>query len=406
MMRKHTFSPRGTQARVCRGSSEILQKPSTRPDRRSLSCCAQQNGYKAPSSGASSTELEALSKFSTVVPDTYLMQDLQKLETPKAATVTSAVLSGILSSPTGFREYEVAIQRAVGFEGCVAEGGDEKYACVMDKALANVGALFASRVEGSVSTEVDARLAYNTDGLVSRGQNIAEHYKEMKIDRFLLRIPGTWEGIQAVKKLEAEGIPCHVTLVYSFTQAAAAAQAGASVIQPNIGRLKDWYTKHPGFVKDPKGPREDSGFSSDVNPGIQLVERIFNYCAKLHPKTKVMVSGIRRKQDALLLAGVDYLVVGPKVLEELNSQYTMGGYNDGLSANATFDETDVVAKLSKERADSVEFAPEETAKITKQLFQDGLGQAGLELLEEGIKGLKDDVARLEPDFKNLAVGSF
>jgi transaldolase len=249
-------------------------------------------------------------------------------------------------------------------------------------------------------------LAYNTDALVSRGRNIAEHYKEMKIDRYLLRIPGTWEGIQAVKKLEADGIHCHVTLVYSFTQAAAAAQAGASVIQANISRLKDWYTKHPGFLRDPKGPREDSGYSSDVHPGVQLVERIYNYCAQLHPKTKVMVSGIRRKQDALLLAGVDYLVVGPKVLEELNSQFTMSGYNDGLSANTTFDETDLEAQLTKERAQSVEFAPEETTEITKQLFQDGLGQAGLELLEDGIKGLVSDVKRLEPDFKKLAVGSF
>lgn len=404
---KTAVYPRGLQKPVS-GGTYILQKRliRTRPERRSFSCFAQQNGYKAPSSGVASTELEALGEFSTVVPDTYLMQDLQKLETPKAATVTSAVLSGILRSPTGFRDAEVAIQRAMGYEGCVAEGGDEKYACKMDKALANVGALFASQVEGRVSTEVDARLAYSTAGLVSRGRNIAEHYKEMKVDRYLLRIPGTWEGIQAVKKLETEGIHCHVTLIYSFTQAAAAAQAGASVIQPNIGRLKDWYSKHPGFLKDPKGPREDSGFSSDVHPGIQLVERIFNYCSKLYPKTKVMVSGIRRKQDALLLAGVDFLVVGPKVLEELNSQFTMSGYNDGLSANTTFDETDVDAKLSKERADGVEFAAEEMTKVTKQLFQDGLGQAGLELLEEGVKGLVDDVTRLEPDFKKLAVGSF
>ena len=146
----------------------------------------------------------------------------------------------------------------------------------IDTALANVGALFAKRVSGAVSTEVDPRVARDADAIVSRAKALLALYEErgVKRDRVLVRIPATWEGIEAAGRLEAEGTKTHVILVASFAQAAAAAQAGVAVVQPNIGALADWYRSHPNFPRNPKGPREDSGFSNaDFNPGIELAKR-------------------------------------------------------------------------------------------------------------------------------------
>ena len=216
----------------------------------------------------------------------------------------------------------------------------------------------------------------------------------IKAEKVLIRIPATWEGIEAAKRLEAEGKKTHVILVSSFAQAAAAAQAGVSVVQPNVGSLADWYRSHPNFPRNPKGPREDSGSlgASGYSPGIELAKRIWCYCRKFYPKTKVMISGIRSRDDALALAGVDFLVAGPKVLEALREMPTRAGYNDGLSA-ASAPADDVVALDAKAVA-AAEFDAAETATMTKQLFEEGLGTVGRELLEEGLKKLCADVDRL------------
>eukprot|EP00884_Botryococcus_braunii_P009450 jgi/Botrbrau1/18506/Bobra.0072s0084.2 len=251
--------------------------------------------------------------------------------------------------------------------------------------------------------QVDPRLANDADKVYQRAHNLLAGYKEMGLpqDKVIIRIPATWEGIQAAKKLEAEGIATHIILVYSFVQAAAAAQAGVSVIQPNIGRLGDWYVKHPGVIRNPKGPREDSGATSTENPGIKLAERIYSYVKQLHPKTRVMISGIRKKEDALALAGADFLVVGPKVVQELSQMPTLAGYNDGYSA-AGEDNLDFVP-LSPEAAKEAEFSDAEKATVSKQSFEEGLGLVGKELLSEGLKGLIGDINRLEPYFTQLAI---
>ena len=183
-------------------------------------------------------------------------------------------------------------------------------------------------------------------------------------------------------------------LVSSFAQAAAAAQAGVSVVQPNIGALADWYRSHPNFPRNPKGPREDSGSLSaaDYNPGIELAKRIWMFNKKFFPKTKVMVSGVRSRDDALALAGVDFLVAGPKVLEALREMPTRAGYNDGLSAASA--PADDVVPLTAEAAAAATFDDAETATLTKQLFEEGLGTVGRDLLEEGLKKLCADVDRL------------
>ncbi|DBA67125.1 TPA: hypothetical protein ACH3X2_001449 [Trebouxia sp. C0005] len=372
-------------------------------------CMAQATAKKVrikpPSSSTAATELEALSQWSTIIPDTVLMQKIEELEL-QAATVSSTVLAGMMGNPRVAREYQMAIEHGIQYDKCQTDS--HKLACILDKALANVGAIFAEQVEGRVSTEVDPRAAYDTDKMLSRAHNLIENYKENGIssDRILIRLPATWQGIQAAKQLEQEGVAAHVTLIYSFVQAQAAAQAGVSVIQPNVGRIMDWYKKHPGYIKNQRGPRSDGGslFDND-NPGVQLAERIYNYCAKYHPKTKVMVAGFRSKADALALAGVDYLVLNERIVDSLDKASTLQGYNDGFRADEKDDESGVPQQLSSDSAQQVEFSSSETVEVTRQLFEEGLGMAGLELLDTGIKSLVEDVNRLEPIFSNLAIDS-
>lgn len=265
-------------------------------------------------------------------------------------------------------------------------------------------------VSGRVSTEVDPRLAHDTAALVARANQLVSLYTDLGVqrNRILLRMPATWEAIQAAKQLESEGLACHLVGVFSFVQAVAAAQAGASVVQVNVGRLADWYDRHPGVIRDPHGPREAAAMaaagygSAQPNPGVLLLEKVYAYCGQFHPKTKLMASGIRTKAEALALAGVDYLVVGPRVLEALQSSATLEGYNDGLHASQ---ESGLVrARLTPAFAGAYELSPVETGSVDKATFDDQLGLPGMELLGECVQRVVDDANRLEPIFLNQAGG--
>jgi transaldolase len=305
------------------------------------------------------------------------------------------------SDPTS-PPHQTAIERAVSYNKCASLTGDARKACVFDKALVNVGALFAAKVGGRVSTEVDSRCARDAGALVSRGQGLVAAYKEMGVplDKVLLRLPATWEGIEAAKRLEADGIPTHLVLVASFVQAAAAAQAGARVIQPNAGHLADWYRAHPNYIRDPKGPREDTGYRSAVNPGVELSKRIWAYCRIRHPASLVMVSGIRTREDALALAGVDFLVAGPRVLDALAATPTRSGYNDGLSGAAEEEETG--ARLTDAVAAAYSFDAE--TPVTRAAFDEQLGLVGRDILDEGVARLSADVVKLLPLMTSMVYG--
>lgn len=312
-----------------------------------------------------------------------------------------------MSNPASFLRYKFAIEQARYYDGCI--NAPDKVACQIDKALANVGALFLEHVSGRVSTEVDPRGADDPEKLLSSGRRLVKFYGEVGVpkDRILLRIPATWAGIQAAKTFEKEGIATHLVLIYSFVQGAAAAQAGVSVVQPNAGRLLDWYERHPGVIRDRHAPREmhamaTAGYGAkEANPGIMLIEKIWSYCQLKHPNTKVMAAGLRSKDDALALAGCDYLVVGPKVMNALSDSPTLEGYNDGLHAGAN---EGVTRRLTAQFAKSYEFESGEMQPVDKDAFEDGLGMAGRELLAQGIESLVESANRLEPFFTNLAAG--
>ena len=294
-----------------------------------------------------------------------------------------------------------------------AATAEEAAALRVDKALVNVGAMFLENVTGRVSTEVDPKHAYDAAALTARGRQLVALYREVGVapERVILRLPATWAGIRAAEELEREGAATHLVLVYSFAQGAAAAQAGVSVIQPNVGALADYYQRNPGLIRNPKGPRQAATAVPDTfaeleNPGLLLVQDLYCFVKKYHPKTLVMASGLRSKQEALSLAGCDYLVVGPRVLEALAAGSTLAGYNDGLRAQgeASDDEGGVAAALTQTLADAAEFSDRERAELDEDTFLDRLGPAGETLLRDGVARLQSDASRLEELLQSVASG--
>ncbi|KAL6782528.1 TAL2 [Auxenochlorella protothecoides x Auxenochlorella symbiontica] len=389
-------------------------RPTVRSARLAVRVRATQaaDAYISPSSRTAATELQALERFSEIVPDVLLSQTLQSVEAPKAATSSRGVLAGILSSPSSFGRYKFAVEQARHYDRAAQASSPAEAASLrVDKALVNVGSMFLENVSGRVSTEVDPRAHDSEEALVARGQSLIRLYEEVGVsrDRVVLRIPATWAGIRAAAALEAEGIATHLVLVYGFTQGAAAAQAGVSVIQPNVGAVADWYKRHPGVIKNPKGPREAAlavadEYGESVNPGLVLVETLYHYVKRFHPKTRIMASGLRTKAEALRLAGCDYLVVGPRVLEALAAAATLEGYNDGLRADEDEAPGELAPALTPAAAQAHDFSDQETATLDRALFEDRLGLAARELLREGVARLIGDAERLEAYFLNLAGG--
>lgn len=370
---------------------------------------AKATAYQPPSSTTGATELDALERYSEVVPDVMLSQALQTIEKSKAATSSRGVIAGIMANPTGTGRYKFAIEQARYYKKDSGISGPELTALQVDKALVNVGGLMLESISGRVSTEIDARLAHDTDKLVARGRQIVALYSEDGIskDRLVIRMPATWEAIQAAQTLENEGVATHLVCIFSFVQAVAAAQAGVSVIQINAGRLADWYDRNPGMLRDPNAPLEAramemAGYgAAQANPGLLLAEKVFAYLKTNNPKTKLMASGLRTKQEALALAGCDYLVVGPRVLQGLQSASTLEGYNDGLHVSES---QGMKPKLTAEFAKNYEISSVETGEVSKAIFEDQLGLAGKELLNESVQSMVLDANRLEPLFLNQAGG--
>jgi len=342
-----------------------------------------------------------------VIPDSQLSECLDKGSKMKAGTSSRRILAGIMANPTSFGKFKFAIEQAR-FYKPKGVPASELPLVQVDKALVNAAALMLEDVSGKVSVEVDPRAAYDTDKLVAKGLQLIALFAEIGVskDEVLLRMPATWEAIQAARKLELEGYATHLVCMYSYAQAVAAIQAGVSVIQINIGRINDWYDKHPGVIRDPKGPREDmamalAGYGAPLeNPGLPLVRSIYNYCHQKGAKTKIIVSGMRTKNEAISLAGCDYLVIGPQVINALKSSVTLEGYNDGLRASEGRFES-FGPSLTPENAAASTI---EELKVTEENFNDKIGMMGRDLLQGYVDRLTADAKRLEPLLLNQAGG--
>ncbi len=279
------------------------------------------------SATATITGLEELSKMTTISIDSG---DLDVVEQyAKTGFVTDATTNPLFVSQAGAngdQRYEDMVSDAITYAKQQLGGGDSPMAdfepeinLAMDKLAVNLGAKLTTLVKGRVSTEVDIRLSYDTEASVERARGIIKMYKEMGIskDRILIKLAGTWEGIQAAKILEKEGIQCNITLIFSFLQAAASAQAGAYLVSPFPGRILDWHKA--------KGGKE--AFHPSADPGVLLIKRIYSYFKRYGYKTICMPSSWRPSRGAdvegsdideiVALAGVDEMTIPPNLLESL-----------------------------------------------------------------------------------------
>ncbi|GLU05610.1 hypothetical protein SLE2022_227030 [Rubroshorea leprosula] len=330
------------------------------------------------------TELDAVSAFSEIVPDTVIFDDFEKFP-PTAATVSSSILLGILSLPdTIFRN---AVDMALAESSSSALDNPElRLSCFYNKALVNVGGDLTKLVPGRVSTEVDARLAYDTHGIIRKVHDLLKLYNEINVppERLLFKIPSTWQGIEASRLLESEGIQTHLTFVYSFAQAAAAAQAGASVIQIFVGRIRDWARKHSG------DPEIEAAIRRGEDPGLALVTKAHNYIHKYGYKSKLMAAAVRNKQDLFSLLGVDYIVAPLKVLQSLKE-----------STTAPDEKYSFIERLSPQSATNYNFTTEELKKWDQLTLASSMGTASVELLASGLDGYVEQVKRVEELFEKI-----
>jgi transaldolase len=186
----------------------------------------------------------------------------------------------------------------------------------------NFGCEILKIIPGRVSTEVDARLSFDTEGSIAKAQHLIKMYEQRGVqrERILIKLASTWEGIRAAERLEKEGIHCNLTLLFSFAQGVACAEAGVTLISPFVGRIYDWYKKDKG-VKD---------IPIDEDPGVASVTHIYNYFKKFGYKTEVMGASFRKAEQIVHLAGCDLLTISPDLLEKLAE--TDGAVTRRLSA--------------------------------------------------------------------------
>ncbi|KAG9309691.1 transaldolase [Chiua virens] len=224
---------------------------------------------------------------------------------PQDATTNPTLLLAAANKPQYAHLIDVAIKYAKGKGGTLHD-----QACLaMDRLLVEFGKEILGIIPGRVSTEVDAHLSFDTEGTKKKARDIISLYKSVGIgkERVLIKIASTWEGIQAARELEQlDNIHCNLTLMFGFAQAVACAEAGVTLVSPFVGRILDWYKKATG--KD---------YDGDDDPGVQSVKKIFNYFKQHEYKTIIMGASFRNVGEIKALAGIDFLTISPKLLEEL-----------------------------------------------------------------------------------------
>lgn len=241
-------------------------------------------------------KLEQLKQFSDVVADTGDIEAIKRY-TPLDATTNPSLLYKAAQLP----------QYAPLLDAALAGAADIDDAC--DKLAVSIGSEILNIVPGRVSTEVDARLSFNKNASIEKAKRLMGMYEDKGIgkDRVLIKLAATWEGIQAAKELQADGIDCNLTLLFSFSQAAACADAGVFLISPFVGRILDWYKADTGIAE--YAPHED--------PGVISVTQIYNYYKQHDYKTVVMGASFRNTGELEALAGCDRLTISPDLLEKL-----------------------------------------------------------------------------------------
>lgn len=301
--------------------------------------------------------LERLRQFTTLVADTGDFNAMRAYA-PRDATTNPTLILKAAQKP----EYRALLEQTV------AAHPDEPVAGVCDRLLVRFGQEILSIVPGRVSTEVDARLSFDVEATLARARRLVELYEQAGIDRkrVLVKVASTWEGIRAAEVLEREGIHCNLTLLFSFAQAVACADAGVTLVSPFVGRIFDWYRKRDGV-----------DYAPDDDPGVQSVRRIYGYFKKFGYPTEVMGASFRNTGQVLALAGCDLLTISPELLEQLRGSTQ-----------------EVARRLDPARARE---EPVERVRFDEKQWRWALNEDAMatEKLAEGIRAFAADAARLE-----------
>lgn len=245
------------------------------------------------------SQLEQLRQQSVVVADTGDIEAIARFK-PIDATTNPSLLLKAASLPAYASHIEAAV---------AAARGDDKVGDAGDRLAVAIGSEILKLVPGRVSTEVDARLSFDTDASIAKAHKLVQLYADAGIgsERLLIKLASTWEGIRAAERLERDGIQCNLTLLFSFAQAVACAEAGVFLISPFVGRILDWHLANG--MQTPASPQDD--------PGVQSVQRIWHYYKQHGYDTVVMGASFRNTGEVLALAGCDRLTISPDLLAAL-----------------------------------------------------------------------------------------
>jgi transaldolase len=243
-------------------------------------------------------QLEQLKQYTTVVADTGDFQSIKAYTPQDATTNPSLILKAVQKD-----EYRHLLQKVI------QDHRDVSTSHLISHLLIAFGVEILKIIPGRVSTEVDAKLSFDTKGSIEEGRELIKLYQAAGIprERVLIKIAATWEGIAAAKVLEQEGIHCNMTLLFSLAQAIACAEAGAQLISPFVGRIYDWFKKST-----------NTDYEGADDPGVQSVKRIYNYYRKFGYKTEVMGASFRNTGQITELAGCDLLTISPDLLQKLS----------------------------------------------------------------------------------------
>jgi len=313
--------------------------------------------------------LDSLKRITTVVADTGDLESMRQYQ-PQDATTNPSLLLKVSQQP----QYRPIVDRAM--KAAEAAPAAKRIESFMDHLAVGFGLEILKIVPGRVSTEVDARLSFDTDASMAKARELIGLYDQAGIsrERILIKVGTTWEGIRAAAQLEREGIHCNMTLLFSFAQAVACAEAGVTLISPFVGRIYDYYKKERGAEIPPAD-----------DPGVQSVTRIYNYYKKYGYKTQIMGASFRRVEQITDLAGCDLLTISPDLLESLQK-------TDGEDT----------AKLT---IDAARASSEEKISLDEKSFRwlHNLDAMAVDKLGDGIRRFYDDGRKLEQFAAKLTV---
>lgn len=307
------------------------------------------------------SKLAQLREYTTVVADTGEIDAIIKYKPEDATTNPSLILKA-----SQLPQYQGLIDDAVRYAKGQSSDSRKRLDDAGDRLAVNIGKLILEHIPGRISTEVDARLSYDLEGSLAKARKLVQFYDDFGIgkDRILIKLASTWQGIKAAEILEQEGINCNLTLLFSFAQARACAEAGVFLISPFVGRILDWYKA-----------KEGRDFSPAEDPGVQSVTEIYNYYKTHGYETVVMGASFRNIGEILELVGCDRLTISPALLEELEQQ-----------------QGDTVAKLVTNKKSKAKPSRMTEAEFLWQHHQDPMA---VEKLAEGIRNFAIDQEKLE-----------